>query len=486
MYGDLTGGQGREIYFRARRHQARRLSTRSSAVVRLGREEAKLADFSLNGVAFYLGVASELPPINSVGRIDIIVASKRVFSGEAEVVRLEKGPRGTKVAMRLLDAVLEPNATIAIAREAEFGEALEQGVAGFRSVPMVYREAVHEAALVLSHWRGVLEVRERELQEVARTQFASSVDELVQRAIPHVRKDWQKAHGIANEVIAAIPTTGPVRDSARAFTKTLLIPFLTGSPSWWQAYAKPRGYPGDFEFMNMIYDESSLGSSAFLRIMHHLGCEERLASTVRARKQYLVAKLERAFHAVLQRENRTARVASIGAGPAREVEEFIRDFRGDRGSLDVSLIDQDEGALEFANERIRRASMRSSLQVSLRCRHVSFKDLLASEILVEEVRAQDMVYTAGLFDYLPDRVASVLISQLVGLLAPGGRLLIGNAVDSPGVRWVPEFVLDWHMIYRSPAQMRALASNLQESCRIDVEFDESGVWQFLVIELVEE
>jgi hypothetical protein len=58
-------------------------------------------------------------------------------------------------------------------------------------------------------------------------------------------------------------------------------------------------------------------------------------------------------------------------------------------------------------------------------------------------------------------------------------LLVGNAVDAPDVKWVPEFVLDWEMIYRTPAEMRQIADAISDICRLDVLFDGSGSWQFL-------
>ena len=38
----------------------------------------------------------------------------------------------------------------------------------------------------------------------------------------------------------------------------------------------------------------------------------------------------------------------------------------------------------------------------------------------------DLIYSAGLYDYLPDAIARRLTRQLLGILNPGGHLLIAN------------------------------------------------------------
>jgi len=88
VYGSLSGGRGREVYFRARRYKARILGATPPVVVRLGPLEAFLADFSLNGVACYLHKPAEPPSVGSVSEIEIVAASQRIFAARAQVVRV--------------------------------------------------------------------------------------------------------------------------------------------------------------------------------------------------------------------------------------------------------------------------------------------------------------------------------------------------------------------------------------------------------------
>ena len=69
----------------------------------------------------------------------------------------------------------------------------------------------------------------------------------------------------------------------------------------------------------------------------------------------------------------------------------------------------------------------------------------------------ELIYSAGLYDYLPDALARRLTARLVQMLAPGGRLLIANFVPGGSGRGYMELFMDWTLVLRTPAQMQALA-----------------------------
>src|SRR5438132_1002921 len=61
----------------------------------------------------------------------------------------------------------------------------------------------------------------------------------------------------------------------------------------------------------------------------------------------------------------------------------------------------------------------------------------------------DIVYCAGLFDYLSDNVCEKLLEFFYHVTAPGGLVVATNVADiNPSRGWM-EYMLDWHLIYRS-------------------------------------
>jgi extracellular factor (EF) 3-hydroxypalmitic acid methyl ester biosynthesis protein len=79
-----------------------------------------------------------------------------------------------------------------------------------------------------------------------------------------------------------------------------------------------------------------------------------------------------------------------------------------------------------------------------------------------------VVYCAGLFDYLSDRVCRRLMDIFYEILAPGGLLVATNVEASNPDRQMMEYLMDWHLIYRSPEQLLALAPQKApaENCRV--------------------
>ena len=69
----------------------------------------------------------------------------------------------------------------------------------------------------------------------------------------------------------------------------------------------------------------------------------------------------------------------------------------------------------------------------------------------------DLVYCAGLFDYLPDLVCKRLMNLLYDLVAPGGLVISTNvSTANPSRNWM-EYVLDWHLTYRGAPDFARLA-----------------------------
>jgi hypothetical protein len=75
----------------------------------------------------------------------------------------------------------------------------------------------------------------------------------------------------------------------------------------------------------------------------------------------------------------------------------------------------------------------------------------------------DLVYAAGLFDYLSGPTAAALTCRMFEMTRPGGLMLIPNFLT--GIRDVGymEAFMDWHLIYRNHSDMLALAGALPRS-----------------------
>jgi SAM-dependent methyltransferase len=468
-YEDLEGGFGAAVFYRAPRYRPKAVFGEEKERLLLGSLRAKLADISLTGAACFLDANQPSPEKGSVLQVKLWLSDALAFEGAAEVVRAEEGR--AKIAVRFLDSLFDTGELHRLKEGLRFRRALQLGIKAYAAVPEAYTRALSNVILFLRHWKLILEERERTagLESEALTEMEFVAEE-------HMRVEWRNVRALAIEAMPNLECSPDILSATKRYTESLVTPLLVEAPIWHRAYVKPLGYPGDYVLMNYMYDDRREGSSAYARILHQLGKEERLAATVAARRDLLV----RLIRETLSVPGEQARVTSLGAGPAREIEDFLASAELQRRVV-FTLIDQDESALRFAEDRLLRQALRHSGLVKVRCRQVSFKNLFGDTRLLLDLSDQDLVYSAGFFDYLQERVARRLLAALLRLVRPGGLVAVGNAANEPDVIWVPEFVLDWRMKYRTEEDMRELAELPLEGLSVALERDASKAWLFLMV-----
>ncbi|HEY5357118.1 MAG TPA: class I SAM-dependent methyltransferase [Streptosporangiaceae bacterium] len=277
---------------------------------------------------------------------------------------------------------------------------------------------------------------------------------------------------LGHEIGFAAPATWRV---ASRYFHERFGPLIDLSPFAARCFSKPLGYAGDFEMMNMIYRNESLGRTIFGRSLSRLVLDSDAGRAVRHRVQYLADKIEAAV--TRSEQHRPARILSVAAGPAMEIQHLLRKDPAllRAGCTEISLIDQDARALGHARERIEALAAQAGVEVTLRCINTSIR-----AVIVEGVDdSYDLVYSAGLFDYLKDRAARAAGARLVAALAPGGHAVIGNFDVVNPTRPFMELVLDWPLYHRSADDLRSLFGDLGSG--MAVEREAAGVNLFAVI-----
>ena len=247
------------------------------------------------------------------------------------------------------------------------------------------------------------------------------------------------------------------------------------SPVAARCFHKPLGYAGDFEMMNMIYRNEGLGDTLFGRSLSRVLLDSQAAQAVRNRAHYLAAKVTAA--AAPGRPHRPARILSVAAGPAMELQLILRNdptlLRGERAEL--TLLDQDADALRHARERIEALAAQAGTSVTLRCVNTSIRTVVAEGLH----GSYDLIYSAGLFDYLKDRTARAAGTRFVAALAPGGTAVIGNFGTANPSRPLLELICDWPLQHRSASDVRRLFADL--GTRVTVEQEATGINLFAAI-----
>jgi len=214
-----------------------------------------------------------------------------------------------------------------------------------------------------------------------------------------------------------------------------------------RAYARPRGYQGDAELLDLIYTAdyrpfcsapvTELGDSIF---RHTIQC--KAPSAVRFRRDFLAAQID-----YLCAINPAAHVLSVACGHLREVK-FCHSVQTRSFGRFVGL-DQDPESLNVVT--------RTCGDLGVEAIRGSVKTLLSGSLVSDKF---DFIYTAGLYDYLEERLGQRLTEKLFEMLRPHGRLLIANYLPDLEDMGYMETYADWRLIYRDAAAMRRLIETI--------------------------
>ncbi len=267
----------------------------------------------------------------------------------------------------------------------------------------------------------------------------------------------------------------------REFFQKRLHEFYMKSKLFQRAFEKPLGYAGDFEMMNIIYRNQFEGEDVFSQVMGKIDCVGAAAKAVRNRRAYLYGKLGEVVKSRSKHDR--VKVISVACGPTLEFFDILKSLEGTELPCFVEFIgmDQDRLALQDARTRIE-ATISTRHDIEVQFVEDNIKRLIVGKDRERDIYTNaDVVYTAGLFDYLSQRASNRLIHKLYTFLKPGGLLIIGNFGQYNPQRFIMEYGSEWFLLHRSEEEIKELAAGLPEDAGLAVEKEPEGVNLFLNI-----
>lgn len=438
-------------------------------------------DYAERGVGL---AASDLEGVPRAGErvesVEIHAGDRCLYRGPARVERTPDEPG--RAFLALTAAPLDVDAVAAVDRRAGLLAQLEPQILAARGlldgqVPIACRAAIADLVVCLESLRATLDALNLEAEEPA---LAS---EVLTRIEEGVAADFLRL--VAAFGASLTDASDDARAAAATCAQRALHPLLLQAPIPRHAYEKPLGYAGDFQLMRLIYGEADRGETMLGRLVNRLSCRLPVTRAGVDRLAVVEGLLRSEIEA---RAGRPVRLCSLACGPAEEVHRMLT-----RGAplpadtpLELTLIDQDEDALAFCARRfVEHETDAARTPVRLHPLHTAVKAFVTEpEQLDPLLPPQDVIFTVGLFDYLPGPVARTLVAHLLRFLAPGGTLVVGNFAPHDASAFL-DHVLDWRLIYRDEAALRRLAdkalSMTGADCEVEVKAERRGLHLLLCL-----
>ncbi len=237
----------------------------------------------------------------------------------------------------------------------------------------------------------------------------------------------------------------------------------------------PQGYQGDHKTLEFIYRNTPLseGIGYYLDV---LSLRSPLAVAVRNR----LKKLEDLLRQDLRARNNLS-VLNIACGSCREVSELAADIK--ESGATFTCVDLDDDALSFAADRLLFSDLSPLTSEQVILRKYNAIRMFDRELNMKEFGTQDIIYSVGLFDYLPTDFLVTLLASLYELVSPGGKLITSFKDAS---RYRPQeyhWISDWKgFLQRTGNDFRSILAGAGfTDSSITETWEESGVIVFYII-----
>jgi len=237
-----------------------------------------------------------------------------------------------------------------------------------------------------------------------------------------------------------------------------------------RAYTKPRGFAGDYQTMELIYENSPRGDGKLGAFIDEWGLNLVMAKAVRNRRELLTQAIAEEYDR--WNHNGLMPVTSLASGSAREVFDVfsVRDKPG----IKITCTDIDPEVYGYAS---RIASRVGAIENT-----VFLQDNLLKMIIGRGktmVPPQQLIYAVGLIDYLKDRELVATLNWTYEHLRPGGRTIIGQFHSSCPDRPFLDHIADWILYYRTEEEIRKLfAASKFGNSPVSISFEDGGVQFF--------
>ena len=243
-----------------------------------------------------------------------------------------------------------------------------------------------------------------------------------------------------------------------------------------RGYEKPRGYPGDYKTIEAVYDKKNVSENIGY-CSDNFFLNNKYPAAVRNRKD----KMRSLLIDYLRKNTSSAiDILNVGCGSCREIVEMLITGIKPVGKINFNLVDQDEEALAFSKKALELTH--SEFSTFNFYQHNILEYIRNEQEYLNILGKQNLVYSIGVTDYLPDRMLKKLISFCLKLLKPRGTLILAHK-DKLAYKPVPsDWCCDWTFYPRDEKEfLNILSSCGTDSYNLEIEREESGVIMFFVL-----
>ena len=241
-----------------------------------------------------------------------------------------------------------------------------------------------------------------------------------------------------------------VINNSKFFFRFLTKKYLFQSKFLKYSFLKPRGYPGDYEIIEKMYNQKPISSKLGFYLDNYFAKTDYVQA-VRDRKNKMKIILCK-FINNFPKDLTCIRILNLACGSCREIRELVSESFLTNRQIIFTLVDQEVDALKFASKKLCKPPTNFKFAFIKSDILQFFRNLVGSK----EIPKQDLIYSIGLADYLPNSVLIPMVRHSYNLLTKNGCFVIAhkNICEYPSL--VSDWSANWKFIPRTKDDLKNL------------------------------
>ena len=279
--------------------------------------------------------------------------------------------------------------------------------------------------------------------------YKNDYDQMLGRKLASINDRIILKGNSLEEIIEEKKVKKAIKESFRFFTGIFAYKSIIVKRS----FEKPRGYPGDYMMLENVYN-NQIYSEDIGKYYDRYLLDNPYAVAVRCRKD----KLKEMLHEFVSdnEEKSQIKILNLACGSCREIAELIPAIKYKK-PLTFTCVDWDEEALKFS----RQSFQALPLNIKVELMNKDIIAMIKDRKEIENLGMQDLIYSMGLIDYLPDRILKRWIHFFYQLLPKNGKLLLTHKNrEKTFPPLAPNWFCDWKFVPRSKEEVL----NLLDGC----------------------
>lgn len=252
---------------------------------------------------------------------------------------------------------------------------------------------------------------------------------------------------VAASLLQAVDSAPEIADAIGAFAFREIFSAVMTSATCDRWFSKPRGFPGDYESVELIYRGEPEGDARIGPLVDAWMLEFGPAVAAKERRAELRARIKAELDGWTMGD--PMQVTSLTAGSARELFDLFEEDPA--ANLLANCLEFDREALHFLSTRTADSPFGDRIELYLDDVHK-----IASGGSSTRLANQRVIYMSGLNDTLTADGLSAVMDWMFETLQEDGVAIVCSFVDTSPARAFMQHILEWDIAHRTADELRVL------------------------------